>query len=369
MNEHKAHVAKYKLEEVERLKSILEKYKVIAIADMTNMPSVQLQKLRSNLKQSVLITMSKASLITKALDDYKGKIKGIEHLGENIRGMPALLFTNESPFKLASKLKKSKSSAPAKAGQSAPNDIVVPAGPTAFAPGPLMGELGQIGVKATVMEGKIAIKEDTLVLKEGQLISGLVANLLTRLGIEPMEIGINLIAALENGIIYTKDILNVDEKEYANKVKVACQSAFNLAFNTAYPTKGNINLLIKKAFLDSNGLADAKKILTSENVKKELGKASLEMNSLKEKLHLPQEFYKEENNVKKNLHKPVKEEDTKKKSDEQVAQEVLKRLQDEKIAKQDKQPLKKDANFEKEEKVAQDTLRKLQDNKLKQQKL
>jgi large subunit ribosomal protein L10 len=38
-------------------------------------------------------------------------------------------------------LQKSKSSAPAKAGQTAPNDIYVKAGKTSFAPGPIIGEL------------------------------------------------------------------------------------------------------------------------------------------------------------------------------------------------------------------------------------
>jgi len=64
--------------------------------------------------------------------------------------MPALLFTKENPFKLYNKLQKSKSSAPAKAGQTAPSEIVVPKGPTPFAPGPIIGELGALGIKTAV---------------------------------------------------------------------------------------------------------------------------------------------------------------------------------------------------------------------------
>ena len=63
MNSHKPHISQYKKNEVNRVKNLLQKYKIIAIADMTNMPSVQLQKLRSSIKDSVLITMSKARLI------------------------------------------------------------------------------------------------------------------------------------------------------------------------------------------------------------------------------------------------------------------------------------------------------------------
>ncbi len=288
MENYISKAAEYKKEEFSRLKSLLQQYKVIAIADMTNMPSLQLQKMRATLKDSVVITMSKARIIRLAFQDLKNKIKGSEELIANLRGMPALLLTNDNPFKLANILRKSKSQAPAKAGQTAPNDIMVPAGPTSFPPGPIMGELGQIGIKCSVVEGKIAIKEDTLVVKEGEIITNLAANLLTRLGIEPMEIGINLLAACENGIIFTKQVLNIDEKEYLNNVKLAYQSAFNLAFNITYPTKTNIDLLIKKAYLDTSALADSKKILTSGNLKKIIGKANLEMESLKGKLNLPE---------------------------------------------------------------------------------
>lgn len=292
MNKHKAHVSEFKKEEITRLKNLVQKYKVIAIADMTNMPSVQLQKLRSNIKDSVLITMSKGRLIKIVFDELKDKIKGLDQLREQVRGMPALLLTNDSPFKLAKVLKKSKSSAPAKGGQTAPNDIMVPAGPTPFPPGPIMGELGQIGIKAGVVDGKVAVKEDTLVVKEGQVISQQAANLLTRLGIEPMEIGINLLAACEEGTIFHKDVLNVDDVAYLNNLKLGALHSFNLAFNISYPTKDNIKLLIKKSFIDSNALADSKKILTSENIKKEVGKANTEMEALKGKMNLPEEFFR-----------------------------------------------------------------------------
>ena len=220
--------------------------------------------------------------------------------------MPALLLTNDNPFKLSKLLKKSKSSAPAKAGQLAPNDILVQAGPTPFPPGPIMGELGQIGIKATVVEGKVAVKDDTLVVKEGQIISAQVANILTRLSIEPMEIGITLLAAIENGTIFAKDTLNIDETQYINNIKLAYKNAFNLTFNIVYPTKENIKLLLRKAFLDSNALAESRTILTSESVKKELAKASLEAQSLKTMLNLPKEFFDKDKTqeTKKEARKP-----------------------------------------------------------------
>ena len=370
MTKPKPHVANYKKEEVNRVKSLIQKYKVIAIADMTNMPSPQLQKLRSSIKDSVLITMSKSRLVKIAFEELKDKIKGLDKLTNNVRGMPALVLTNNNPFALSKLLRKSKSSAPAKAGQIAPNDIVIQAGPTAFPPGPLIGELSQIGVKASVVEGKITVKEDTIVVKEGQQINSQVANILTKLGIEPMEIGISLLAALEDNVIFEKSLLNIDEQQYLSNIRLAYQSAFNLAFNIAYPTKENIKYLVKKAYLDSTALADSRKILTSENIKKELAKANTEAESLKGKLNLPEDFFKKEQPVEKvknnKVLDEVRKQEIKREEEEKVAQAVLKKLQDQKMSKQES-VRKPDKNFEKDEKIAQDILKKLQDEKIEKQ--
>ena len=85
-----------------------------------------------------------------------------------------------------------------------------------FSPGriptSIIGELGAIGIKAGIEGGKVAIKEDAVVVKDGEVINANVAAILTRLGIEPMEIGLDLVAAYEKGSIFDKKILGVDEQ-------------------------------------------------------------------------------------------------------------------------------------------------------------
>ncbi len=279
-----AHIAAWKKKQVAELLQLLQQYKVIGVADMTNMPSPQLQKLRSTLKD-VKIIMTKARLINIAFDMIQEKIEGIRELKEHLKGMPALLLTNNSPFKLAKTLNKSKSSAPAKTGQTAPNDILVSAGPTPFAPGPIIGELGALGIKAGIVDGKVAIKEDKVVVKEGETISGPMAAMLTRLSIEPMEIGINLLATLENGTIFTKTVLSVDETIYINNIKQAAVHAFNIAFVISYPTKETIKFLLEKAFRDAEALATSRKILTSHSAKKMVSQAEVEAKFLTKKMH------------------------------------------------------------------------------------
>ena len=149
----KAHVSEEKKGIVKEIVTLLEKYPVIGSVDMTGLPASQLQQINQKLRETALLRMTKKRLINLAIQQVKEKKKGIENL--EIRGMAALIFTEQDPFKLCKQLDKGKIPSPAKAGQIAPKDIVVKAGPTGFAPGPIISELSGAGLKTGIAEGKI----------------------------------------------------------------------------------------------------------------------------------------------------------------------------------------------------------------------
>src|SRR3989338_3106221 len=205
---HQAHVAKYKKDTAEKIVELINSYPIIGAVNMENLPGQQLQTLRAKLRKDAVLLMTKRRIMKIAIEQAKSQKEGIEELEQHLSGMPALLFTKESPFKLSRMLQKNKSPAPAKAGQTAPRDITVNKGPTSFAPGPIIGELASVGIKSGVEGGKIAIKEDSIIVRKGDKIKPKVAEILTRLGIMPMEVGLDLVAIYENGTIYSKDVLN-----------------------------------------------------------------------------------------------------------------------------------------------------------------
>lgn len=298
MNKIEPHVSEAKKKEVDDIKRLVREYPIIGVVNMENLPALQLQRMKNQLRGTIVIKMTKKRLIYIALDQIKDG--NLLKLKEQIKGMPALIFTKENPFRLYKLLDKSKSNAPAKPGQIAPHDIVINAGPTNFVPGPMIGELGQVGLKTGVEGGKIVIKEDKIIVKGGEVIKPKVADILTKMGIEPMQIGLNLIATYEKGVIFTKDILAVDEQKYIDDIKQSYIDAMNLALNSAYIIKETAEELIKKAFRDSKALADSQNILTDENAKELLAKANLEMLSLKSKLpELPEAEVKETEKPKK----------------------------------------------------------------------
>lgn len=283
-----AHVSDFKKKVVSDIVRLSKEYPIIGVVNMENLPAPQLQAMRADLRGKVTLYMTKKTLIKVAIEKVKADKKGIEELEKHLGGMPALIFTKDSPFRLSGILRKSKTPAPAKAGQTAPNDIIIPKGPTQYAPGPVISELSSVGLQVGVEGGKVAVKKDSVVAKKGEKLTQKVAEVLTRLGIKPMEVGLDLVAAYDEGIIYLKDVLDVDEKQFRNNVSLAAVQAFNLAFNITYVTKDNAKLLIGKAFTDAKALGLSQNIIGEGIIKDLLAKAERSMLSLKNAANIPE---------------------------------------------------------------------------------
>jgi large subunit ribosomal protein L10 len=275
------HVADWKFKEVDDLKGLLLEYPVVGIVDMTNIPARQLQKMRTLLREDVIIKMSRKSLMGHAIDKAAKEEKSLASLNEHLEGeQPAFVFAKMNPFKLYSILDKNRTNAPVKANAVAPTDIEVKKGDTGFPAGPILGDLQQAGIPAAIEKGKVVIKQDKVVAKEGEKVSSLLAVMLTRLGIEPMEIGLDMVAAYENGTVFLPDILSVDEDQVLRDIQTAYQSAFNLSVNTAYMTKTTAPTIIGKAAMEASALAVEATIFEPDVMDRIMSKAYSQMLSL-----------------------------------------------------------------------------------------
>jgi large subunit ribosomal protein L10 len=312
----------------------IERYSVVGILDMFKLPSSQLHEIRETLRGEARILMVKKRLMKRILEN--SKLKDVEKLLEYIQGEPAFLLSNTDPFKLAAKISKSKSSAMAKPGDVAPKDIIIKAGPTSLSAGPVIGELQRIKIPASVDGEKIAINKDTTVAEEGENIPAEVADVLSKLNIKPMMIGLNLVVAWENGMIYEKDVMFTDPQEYIDKITQAYSSALNLSINVGYFTKENIELLLAKAHSEASALADSANILTKDNAPKIVGKAGAQAKALKDKLKIEESEPASEET--KTEEKPKESEDKGKDKEEEKSEpeKEAKPKEDEKPKKEEK---------------------------------
>ena len=276
-----AHVAEWKPEEVKQLTDLLTTSKVVGIVEIGGIPAPQMQKMRKGLHGTASIRSAKNNLIFRALDDAEKQIKGISDLKELITGQTAIIATDMNPFKLFAKVKGTRTMAPAKGGETATHDISVKAGDTPFKPGPVVGELQKAGIPAAIQEGKVVIKDDKVIVPEGEKITTEVAQMLTRLEIFPVEIGMNLHAVFENGSIFKPDVLDIDVDGMMGRMRQASTNALNLAIEAGWYNELTIRPLLMKAHNNAFALAVEKGILTKDTVQNLISKAHANMLALK----------------------------------------------------------------------------------------
>jgi len=271
-----SHIKKWKAQNLLELQNLLKEYPVIGVASLDRFPAALSISLRKKLSEKAIIKASKTRIIKMAL-----KASDKKSLEEHTKGSCALIFTKMNPFELFALLKKNKGNIPAKEGMIAEKDIIIPAGDTGLLPGPALSDLKQAGLKVKITGQSIEITEDKVVAKQGEAINKAAANALGKLDIKPIKIGINLVAVFESGIVYLRDILDVDTEQIFNDFVSAHRNAFNLAFNIAYPTSDTMPLLIGKAFKDSKAVALEGGIVCKATIDELLAKADRQAKAVK----------------------------------------------------------------------------------------
>ena len=221
--------------------------------------------------------MTRNTLIEHAFREVGGDFTALENF---ISGHSAIIFTNENPFKLFKKLEKTKTKMAAKPGEKAPEDIVVEKGPTSFRPGPIVGELQQAGIPAAIEAGKVKIRETKTVVRKGEAINAKLADVLSKLGIKPMDVGLSLQAAFFEGSVYEPSVLAIDEEMIIRQISLAGQQAFNLSVNAVIPTTETMAPIITRAVREARGLAVEASVYEKDVIDGILGKAHRESAAL-----------------------------------------------------------------------------------------
>lgn len=279
-----AHVAPWKKEIVSELTTKITKSKVIGIIDVRGVPAPAFQTMRTNLRGKADIIMLKNTLLRIALQEAAKQKKGLDKLVDSVDGQCAVVMTNLNPFRLFRQLDATKTKMPARGGEIAPDDIEIKAGETPFKPGPVVGELQKAGLPAAIEQGKVVIKKDKLLVKKGDKIPRDVALVLGKLEIFPLTVGLNLNAAFEDGFVYKKDVLAVDDVQVLNQVRQAAVGALNLAVFASYPTAMSIKPMLANAHFKALNLAVNASIANEGTIKLMLAKANAQMLSLASKV-------------------------------------------------------------------------------------
>ena len=147
------HLPAWKREEVESIVENAGKHELIGLVDVYGIPARQFQQIRRNLHGSAVVKVARNTLVEHAFNELGGHFLDLNgHVSEH----SALIFADGNPFKLFKSLEQTKTKRSAKAGEVAPEDIVVPAGPTSFKPGPIVANpaLPPLSILSLVVKAK-----------------------------------------------------------------------------------------------------------------------------------------------------------------------------------------------------------------------
>jgi len=237
-------IPEWKREEVADLVELIDAYESVGVVDVSGIASRQLQQMRAELHGTARLRMGRNTLVRRALDEVD---EGVEALGEYVSGQVGLIGTDDNPFGLFRQLEASKTPAPISGGEVAPNDIVIPEGDTGMDPGPFVGELQNVGAAAQITEGSIKVMSDSTVAEAGDVVSDDLASVLSELGIEPKEVGLDLRAVYSDGVLFEAEELAIDVDAYRADIQAGVARGRNLSVNASYPTARTVGPMLAKA--------------------------------------------------------------------------------------------------------------------------
>ncbi|HYU55912.1 MAG TPA: 50S ribosomal protein L10 [Candidatus Dormibacteraeota bacterium] len=277
-------IAQWKKDSLAELQGLLSKYPVIAAADLTKVRSSQIHELRKRLRDRVTMIVAKNNLLRKSVELSDHKDGKLGEFVKDLTGSNILLFSELNPYSLIILLDKSKVRVPAKAGDIATGEIMIPAGNTGLPPGPVISEFGEIRVKTKIEGGSIWVAQDSVVARKGDQITAKMASVLSKLGLKPMEAGLSLAVAFDNGTILRPEDMAFDLPSYKNDVLMGINNALNLSTEAGYVTPENAPRILGKGMREALAVAGESGFLEAGTVEYVLKRALMNATVLDQKV-------------------------------------------------------------------------------------
>ncbi|MCL4356309.1 MAG: 50S ribosomal protein L10 [Candidatus Thermoplasmatota archaeon] len=257
-------VPKWKVDYVKNLASEINNSPVTALVSIKGIRTKQLQGIRRALKGKATIRVLRGTLLEKSIE--KVKLPNIKNLEPFINGQIALITTELSPVSLYSTLHDSRQKAAARGGEIAPEDIIVAAKETNFPPGPMISEFQKVGLQTAIEKGKIVIKKEAVFVKKGEKISRDKAKIMEKLEIFPLDIGLDVISAYEDGVIFNKEAMSLTPAAVMSMIATAFAGAKAVAKSATFMVKEIIPDMIVKARMEAESLAIASNFVEEGNI-------------------------------------------------------------------------------------------------------
>jgi len=238
-----------KQEYFEKLKALLAEYPKILIVGADNVGSNLFQRIRKSLRGSAVVLMGKNTMVRKVLRDLVEATPAYTTLLPLVKGNVGFVFTKGDLNYVRSKLLEYRVGAPAKAGAIAPNDVVVPKGPTGLEP-TQTSFLQALNIASKINRGQVEIINDVPLLKTGDKVGSSEAALLAKLNIKPFSYGLIVLNVYDNGHVYAPTVLDLTDADLLSKFAEGVNNVASLSLEIGFPTLASLPHALANAYKD-----------------------------------------------------------------------------------------------------------------------
>jgi len=238
MGERRARKEKF----VVKLRDAVATYKNVLIVGVDNVGSNQMQKVRVALRGSAIVLMGKNTLIRKIfrdMIDQEGLTK-LEALLPAVVGNMGFVFTNANLGDVRKTILNNKVPAAAKSGSIAPSDVFIPPGPTGLDPGQT-NFFQALNISTKIVKGAIEIVSEVHLIKKGDKVTLSHVAMLDKMNVKPFFYGFKVTDVYEDGVMYSADILDMDQSAILNKFMGGVRQMAAISLAIGYPTIASVS--------------------------------------------------------------------------------------------------------------------------------
>jgi len=225
----------------------LDKYQKIVVVGADNVGSNQMQKIRHDLRGTAEILMGKNTMVRRALREYVESNPKVEPLIGLVKNNIGFVFTNGDLAEVEKKLLHHRVGAPAKAGIVAPNDVIVPKGPTGMEP-TQTSFLQALNIASKINKGQVEIVSDVHLIKAGEKVGSSEATLLQKLNIKPFSYGLAVLHVYDNGYVLDPAVLKLTDSDILGKFRSGITNVASLSLAIGYPTLASLPHALSNAY-------------------------------------------------------------------------------------------------------------------------
>lgn len=231
--------ANKKEEYFNKLQGLLENHKQILICGADNVGSNHMQKIRKALRGKAVLLMGKNTMIRKVIRTQLEKNPQLDTLLPAIRGNVGFVFIVNDMNGVRGELIRNRVGAPAKPGAVAPNDVIVPAGPTGMEP-TQTSFLQALNIPSKINKGQVEIINDVHLIKAGDRVGNSEATLLSKLSIRPFSYGLKILQVYDNGNMYDPTVLDLTDEDILGKFREGVANIASVGLAIGYPTVASL---------------------------------------------------------------------------------------------------------------------------------